>query len=203
MLSIIKRYIAPDIVATVPEDYLPQNYPWCFVISAGALSQRYHLAGALSLVTNKQGERSLRIIYGMFSDSWLKKNMRDDYPLTFWAARILNSVPGDEGAEKDRRYLKQWTKVLRRAYSPFWEYVHTPAWRFKNQSQMLLREGSQEDYRIGDEDGVENMPWREWPDCLQQEASVWLWRQSRYKRILDSQRIPLRRAGAASPDSFN
>ncbi|MTD38229.1 T6SS protein Cts1T [Erwinia sp. CPCC 100877] len=200
--TIITQHILPSIGSSISDDYLSQHYPWCFVISAAALQRRHSCAGAFMVLQGEKGERSLVVIYGAVSCLWLQKNMQAEFPMTFWAARILNSVDKNALAEKNWQSLWQWAKALKRAYSPFWEsFLLTPAWRFKKQSQVLLREGSQEDYRILNSDGVEVMPWKNWPGCVQQEAGIWIWRQSRHRRILDSQRIPLRRAEAQTPDA--
>ncbi|MTH46709.1 T6SS protein Cts1T [Intestinirhabdus alba] len=200
--ALITRHVLPVIGSPLPDEALPEQYPWCFAISPAALRGRYTCVGALAVLRSEEGEASLVAICGAVSYPWLKKNMRGDFPVTFWAARILNKVQKSDAAELDGKPLRQWLKALSRAYSPFWEsFALTPAWRFKNRSQALLREGSQADFYIRNHDGVEAMPWKNWPDCLQQEPGIWIWRQSRHKRILDSQRIPLRRAEATSPDA--
>ncbi|MGN7973791.1 T6SS protein Cts1T [Serratia sp. 22264] len=200
--SIITQQILPNIGSLMLEGYLPENYPWCFVISSSALRSKYHYAGAFMVFRGEQGEESLAVVYSAVSYQWLQRNMCAEFPLTFWAARILNNVQKNDLVEKNWRPLWQWVKALKRAYSPFWEsFALTPAWRFKNHSQVLLREGAQEDFHIRSSDGVEVMPWKNWPGCVQQEAGIWIWRQSRHRNILDSQRIPLRRAEAKSPNA--
>jgi hypothetical protein len=200
--SFITREILPNMDSSMPVDCLSESYPWCFVISAAALRGKCFYAGAFMVVQSEQGNKSLVVIYSVVSYRWLQKNMQAEFPMTFWATRILNNLRNSDVAENNWQPLWQWVKALKRAYSPFWEsFVLTPAWRFKNHSQVLLREGSQEDYHIRNSDGVEVMPWKNWPDCVQQEAGIWIWRQSRHRNILDSQRIPLRRAEAKPPDA--
>lgn len=198
--SIIIQQILPGIGSSLPDDYLPDHYPWSFVISSPSSRGHDAYSGAFMLRPGKGGVPSLVIIYGEAPLPWLKKNMQDEFPLTFWASRILNNVPDSDAVEKNWRPLLQWVKALRRAYSLLWEkLVLKSAWQFKNHSQLLLREGSQEDYRIQNRDGVETMPWKNWPDCIEQDAAIWIWRQSRHRKIVDSQRIPLRRAEAKPP----
>lgn len=199
--SIITQHILPNIGSSMLDNYLPEHYPWCFVISAASLRQRRSCVGAFMVLPGKQGEKLLVVLYSQVSYSWLQKNMHVEFPLTFWASRILNMARKDDVVTKDGQLLWQWVKALGRAYSPWREVVLTPAWRFKNQSQVLLREGSREDYCIRNNDGVETMPWKNWPDCVQQDVGIWIWRQSRHRKILDSQRIPLRRAEAKLPDA--
>ena len=200
--SFITQQILPNMGSLMPSDYLPEHYPWCFIISAAALRGKYSYVGAFMVLPGEQEEKSLIVVYSAVSYRWLQKNMRAEFPMTFWAARILNNVRKSDLAEKNWQPLWQWVKALRRSYSPFWEsFALTPAWRFSRHSQVLLKEGSQEDYHIHDSDGIEIMPWKNWPDCVQQEAGIWIWRQSRHRNILDSQRILLRRAEAESPDA--
>lgn len=199
--AIITQQICPNIGSSISEGLLEEDYPWCFVISGAALSQRHYCAGAFSLMTGEHGEKLLIVIYSMVSYSWLQKNLRSEYPLTFWAARVLNIKRKYDVVGGNQGILWQWFKALRWAYSPWRQFVLKPLWRFEHKSQMLLREGSQQDYRIRNSDGVEVMPWKNWPGCIQQEPEIWVWRQSRHRRILDSQRILLRRAEANPPDA--
>lgn len=199
--SIITQQILPGIGSSILDKYLPEHYPWCFAISAASLRQRHSCVGAFMVLPDKQGKKLLVVVYSPVSYSWLKKNMHVEFPLTFWASRILNMAPKNDLVKKDWQLLWQWVKALGRSYSPWRERVLTSAWQFKNQSQMLLREGSQEDYCIRNNDGVEIMPWKNWPDCIQQDAGVWIWRQSRHGKILDSRKISLRRAEAKLPEA--
>ncbi len=199
--AIITQQILPNIGSSMPDEYLPEHYPWCFVISAASLRQRHSCVGAFMVLPGEQGEKLLVVVYSPVSCLWLQKNMHVEFPLTFWASRILNMARKNDVVKKDWQLLWQWVKALGRTYSPWREFMLTPAWRFKNQSQMLLREGSQEDYCIRNSDGVEIIPWKNWPDCVQQDAGIWIWRQSRHRKILDSQRIPLRGAEAKLPDA--
>ncbi|MDS1916269.1 T6SS protein Cts1T [Enterobacter asburiae] len=200
--SIITQQIVPGICSSLSDDYLPEHYPWSFVISSPSSRGHNTYSGAFMLRAGKGGTPSLIIIYGEAPWPWLKENLQDEFPLTFWASRILNHVPDSDVVEKNWRPLWQRVKALRRTYSALWEkLVLTSARQFKNHSQMLLRGGAQEDYRIQNRDGVEAMPWQNWPDCIEQEVGIWIWRQSRHKKIVDSQRIPLRRAEAKPPDA--
>jgi len=200
----LQQAILPYMASSVPDDYLSESYPWCFVMPSPASKKgsRYY-AGALMVFRTAQGEKSAAVIYTSVSYGWLKKDLSSAFPVTFWMTRVLNHyVRKNEFSNGSWRSLREWVRALRRAYSPFWEsFALTPNFRFKNRSQVLLREGSQEDYRIRDSDGVEIMPWKNWPDCLAGEACIWLWRQSRHRKILDSQRIPLQRAEAEGPDA--
>lgn len=199
--AIIMQHVIPNIGVAAPDSYLPEHYPWCFIISAAALRHKSSCVGAFMVLRGEQGEKLPVVIYSVVSHAWLENNMHTEFPLTFWASRVLNITRQNDLLKKDWQPLAQWVKALRRAWSPWREFLLIPAWRFKNQSQMLLREGSQEDYRIHTNDGVDIMPWKNWPACIQQEAGIWIWRQSRHRNILDSQRILLRRAEAKSPDA--
>jgi len=200
--SIITKQILPVISSSLPEDFLPEHYPWCFVISSPSTWGGNAFSGAFMLRPGKGGVPSLIIIYGEARWPWLKKNMQNDFPLTFWASRFLNNVSDCDMAEKNWHSLSQWVKALDRSYWTIWEKLMlAPAWQFKNHSQVLLKEGSKEDYLIQNHDGIETMPWKNWPECVQQEAGIWIWRQSRHRKILDSQRIPLQRDEAKSPDA--
>lgn len=192
--SIITQKILPNINFDVADELSPKHYPWCFVISSSALSRQSYCAGAFNLLPGKNGEQLLVVICSVVSWSWLQKNMCDERPLTFWAARILNLVREGDIAAENAQLLSRWFRTLKGAYSPWRQFILKPVWRFENQSEMLLREGAHQDYQISNCDGVEVMPWKNWPDCVQYEAGIWIWRQSRHSKILYSQRIHLRHA---------
>ncbi|MGF9657377.1 T6SS protein Cts1T [Pantoea agglomerans] len=190
--SIITQHILPNIVSGMSEELSVEHYPWCFIISGAPQAKQRYCAGAFSLTSGKEGEKQLFVICSVVSASWLQKNMHTKYPLTFWAARILNLAGEKDMASKSWQPLYQWFRALRWAYSPWRQFLLKPTWRFEKQSKMLFREGSQQDYRIAEGDGVGVMPWKNWPDCLQREAGIWIWQQSRHRMVLDSQRISLR-----------
>ncbi|TBL68528.1 T6SS protein Cts1T [Hafnia alvei] len=198
--SIITRQILPNIGLSLTSDCLSERYPWCFIISRASFRKRRFYAGAFTLLTGEHGEQFLVVIFSSVSYSWLQKNMQTEFPLTFWASRVLNTVRNNDAVSKDWQSLWVWLKKLQVAYSP-WEFLLKPIWHFKNQSQMLLREGSREDYNIRRSDGVEVMPWTDWPGCTEHQLNIWSWRQSRHGKILDSLRVPLQRAEATSPDA--
>ncbi len=199
--SLIAQSVLPEMELSVNCNDLPEDYPWCFLVSGKEIGCKKYYAGALVNFRNVHGRRSSIIIYSALSYPWLKKNMSSQYPITFWMARILNIIPEIDRAEECWDQLRLWVTALQRSYSPFWEsIILTHSYQFKNRSQVLLREGSKEDYRIRDSDGVGVMPWKHWPDNIQEEAGVWLWRQSRHCKILDSQRILLQGDGAERPD---
>lgn len=199
--TIVSR-VLPRLIWSMSDNDLPARYPWCFVISNRARGRRPLYVGAFLTIPTTAGKSSLVVIYASVSYGWLKKNMQTEFPITFWAARVLNGVTQRDVAEKNWHLHRQWIKALRWSCSALLQRVIlTPAMQFKQHSQVLLREGSQEDYRICSSDGVELMPWKNWPDCISQEAGVWIWRQSRHRKVLDSQRIPLGRAEAKSPDA--
>lgn len=188
--AFISQKILSNMAAAMTDEYLSTAYPWCFVISSSTAQDKYHYVGACKILCNEQGEKSLVGMYSPVSHQWLNKNMQADFSLTFWMSRILNMVQENDFSARNTPLLRQWCTALQRAYSPFWEsFALTPAWRFKTRSQALLREGSQQDYCIRNSDGVDVMPWKNWPDCLLNESGIWLWRESRHRKILDSQRI--------------
>ncbi|CAH0160221.1 hypothetical protein SRABI13_00738 [Erwinia aphidicola] len=200
--NFIVKNVLMNMGEAMSDEYCSRGYPWCFVISAAALKVNKYYIGSFIIQPGEAGVESLVIIYSAVSSPWLEKNMLAEYPLTFWAARILNNRQKSDFSDKKWKTLFQWVKALKRSYSPFWEsFALKKAWSFNTLSQVLLMEGSKEDYGIRINDGVEAMPWKSWPDCIQQEEGIWVWRQSRHRKILDSRRIPLRGAEAKMPEA--
>lgn len=93
-------------------------------------------------------------------------------------------------ANKKNSHFLERIKALQIHYSPFLESVLIrKSYRFINTSEPLLSNCHILDNQIPINGGVEFMPWKNWPECIQNGNSVWLWRQSRYGRIIDSKKI--------------
>lgn len=200
--NFIMQNVLLNMGEAMSDEYCSRGYPWCFVISAAALQVNKYYVGSFMIQPGEAGLESVIIIYSAVSYPRLERIMHAKYPLTFWAARILNNQQQGDFSNKKWKTLFQWVKALKRAYSPCWEsFALKKAWRFSTLSQVLLKEGSKEDYGIRVNDGVEAMPWKNWPNCVQQEEGIWVWRQSRHRNILDSRWIPLLGAGAKTPES--
>ncbi|MDT3667832.1 hypothetical protein ROK90_17740 [Cronobacter dublinensis] len=122
----------------------------------------------------------------------LLQHARPVQSLAFWQMRILCLLTDEQQRIGERAAVRQWVQALRLSLAPGWvRWWVNPSWRFGQRAPALLMENCAADYRLGPEAGVETMPWREWPACINQENTIWIWRQSRHGKYIDSQRIAI------------
>ncbi|MBW7984870.1 T6SS protein Cts1T [Enterobacillus tribolii] len=191
--TFIKNRVLPGMHDALPGKSLPKNYPWCFILPPASLRRKTYYIGAFVPFDNARGERSFIALYSAVSYKWLQSNLALEFPAAFWMARILAGMKHEEITSGNYVYVRPWIKALQRSFSWFWESIAlTENFRFRNRSKFLLRECTDLDYEICGDDGVDIMPWKNWPECIQAGDCVWLWRQSRHNRLIESQRILLK-----------
>jgi len=167
-------------------------HPWCFVLPPLTPRSKDYIIGAFVIFNDPSGAYSFLVLYSSVSYGWLTKNLQSNYHIAFWLARILARLSKHEIYRQDFSSIQVWLRALKRSYSPLWEsMVLNEKFKFKNRSTSLLSECAEFDYEQCIDSGVEIMPWTEWPCCVQSEDYAWFWRQSRYGRITDSQKVLL------------
>ncbi|UIA88125.1 hypothetical protein LU631_01215 [Erwinia tracheiphila] len=181
--------IIPKITPTLSGQNLPINYPWCFVMPA---NKDGFCFGALLPVVSHREMKTVFALHIHISYSVLCENMKSNLHLAFWLSRILHSYQKEHIVTGTRTDLREWVKTLERSFSPFWEkLLINEQFRFRNRSELLLSFEGKDEGKITCDSGVDIMPWTNWPGCIRTEGKIWLWRQSRYGRIIDSQTILL------------
>lgn len=176
--------ILPAMQTTLPGQLLPGDYPWCFVLPPLGQKGRFYL-GAL---VNDGAAHSFPALYAAVSPSWLQKELSSHFHLAFWLARIMTACQKQEESGSDIA-LKKWLNLLASHYSSLRNRLLNERYRFSSHSALLLAGLCEYDERVMEAQGVDRMPWREWPECLRTGDRAWLWRQSRYGKIIDSQQI--------------
>lgn len=191
--TLIRDRVLPAMQDSLPGKPLPENYPWCFIVPPSALRRKTYCVGAFVSFENARGEKSIVALCCAVPYKWLKHNLTAEFSAPFWMARILAGIKPEEIARGNYGYVRPWIKALQRSYSYFWEsFALAENFRFGTRSKFLLREFTDLDYEICSDDGVDIMPWKNWPGCIQAGDCVWLWRQSRHNRLIESQRILLK-----------
>ncbi|MTD28153.1 hypothetical protein [Erwinia sorbitola] len=188
MLKFLQDTVEPAIRNLSQDDDISASYPWCFVFSAKELNRKKHYVGALTLYNNK----SLCVIYSHLTYDKVSEDFKKNFHIAFWLARILVLWLSKSKEDKNTSFISEWINSLKIHYSPFLESILIrKEYRFRNTSESLLSNYHCLDNQISVDGGVEFMPWTNWPECIQSGSFVWIWRQSRHGRIIDSRKIPI------------
>ncbi|MDN8542906.1 hypothetical protein QZH36_15910 [Erwinia sp. BC051422] len=182
--AVLAEKVVPAMQMTLPGQLLPAHYPWCFILPPLRKKGRCYVG---ALVNSRAA--GLSAIYAAVSVQWLQKELASDFHIAFWLARIMMAQQNQDGVVNQDIYLKNWVNLLRSRYSPFRERLLNERYRFSYHADLLLAELSEYDRSITEEKGVGSMPWPDWPEIIQTDRKAWLWRQSRYGKIIDSQHI--------------
>lgn len=194
ILDFIKNTIKSDIYDLVHDNETFDSYPWCFVFSAKDLCREHYYIGALTISKNNCNKDDLCVIFSRLPYNKISEEFKKKFHIAFWQARILATRHGQRNDNRKSFHFMEWIKALQIHYSPFLESVLIRKnYRFVNTSESLLSNCHILDNQISINAGVEFMPWNNWPECVQSGDFVWLWRQSRYGRIIDSKKIPIPR----------
>ena len=203
--DILLGEVIPQMEATFAGQCLSDTHPWCFVMPVNVGKKKYYYFGALITGIESAETQPVFALYSRVSYRWLHENLQSNFHAAFWLSRMLIGIQRQDGVVSDRASLQDWIKSLRRSYSPFWESLAiNEQYKFRNRSELLLSELSESEEKIHSDNGIEIMPWKGWPGCIQMERNVWLWRQTRYGKIIDSQKIHFRQEGKQhSPVAHN
>ncbi|WP_380182279.1 hypothetical protein [Kalamiella sp. sgz302252] len=173
--------IVPAMRPTLPGQLLPKAYPWCFVLPPLGKRDRFYVG---ALTTDEKA--AVSALYAAVSYRWLQEALATNFHPGFWLARIMTV---QQGVAHQDRPLKSWLDLLRSHYSPLREKLLNESYRFRSQSDLLLAGHGEFDDILTEDKGVGRMPWPEWPAAIRAGNQAWLWRQSRYGKIIDSQRL--------------
>lgn len=187
--NIKDKYLISNICEIINENRLISDleiaYPWCFVLVSEPKEKRGYFVGSF-LVREHDNKKEVVLSYAKVQRNWILKDFNSESTLPFWLSRILNieQIGSHIYIENEQ---KKWLSALQFYYRPFLESILlTNKFRFMQRSHCLLEVNSQADLFITEDDGISLMPWKNWPACTQAYPACWLWRQSRFKKILES-----------------
>ncbi|WON77490.1 hypothetical protein [Serratia sp. UGAL515B_01] len=177
LLEQVTRQMAPSHMTST----VFAHYPWSFAAPAPAIWPRHYVIGAFL-----PGTTPPVALYAVVSGEGLfpPLGMRDSLP--FWLARTLTSPMTVVIDAKREAEIRHWCKLLQRmliAGRPALSSNTLPLW------EGLRDARCEADVEIGSEHGVDAMPWMEWPGCIRNEETIWIWRQSRYGKVIESQKM--------------
>lgn len=192
ILKFLQDTVVSEINHISQNDEISDDYPWCFVFSENKRHPKYYYIGALTISKNNYNKDSLCIIFSRLTYDQISKDFKKKFHLSFWQARILTTRQEKRITDKQDTHFFEWIRSLQRHYSPFLESILIrKSYRFFNTSESLLSNCHVLDNQVPINGGVEFMPWKNWPECIQSGNFVWLWQQSRYGRVIDAKKVPI------------
>ena len=188
--SILKASVLPELAASFTNDWLAEDYPWCFILPLMQGEKKKFYIGSFIIRKQRAASDCLSVLYSVVNQEWILKNVSTNYHLAFWLSRILLVTERNETSLHSHTTTKEWLSSLILSYSPFWEaLIINERVKFRYKSELLISSCCKADEKLRSDDGVDIMPWRDWPGCVQKDDYAWIWRQSRYGRTIDSKRI--------------
>ncbi|PKH20854.1 hypothetical protein CIG19_16830 [Enterobacterales bacterium CwR94] len=181
-LQQVNAQLAPSLL-TAPAW---QRYPWCFVMPDQEANRRHFFVGAFipSSVTPNVA------LYAWVNESWLLRQLLTRESLPFWLSRAL--VPLLHGGAQPHQLeeVRKTCRLLQRAGQPGrrgWNRHQPDPLPELDEQLRAVRCSADEEWE--EKHGVDAMPWRDWPGCIQNVDTIWLWRQSRYGKVIEAQII--------------
>lgn len=192
VLSFLQNIVEPVIADIYSGDDTTDNYPWCFVFSTQETHPEKYYVGALMVSQKNDSKNHLCAIFSRLSYNRLLADLERNFHLAFWQSRILAYSQLKSEPDNNKKNTSLWISALHRYYSPLWESLFIRKnHKFINTCDFLLSNIHILDNQTSINSGVPFMPWKNWPECIQSSNTVWLWRQSRHGRIIDSKKISI------------
>ncbi|MFH8136197.1 hypothetical protein ABU178_18770 [Pantoea osteomyelitidis] len=167
----------------------PECYPWCFLLADRKENSKNIFLGALATLFEKH-EKTVFLSYLSLNSDEARRNLLSAHHLAFWQARILALLVDNEDSGINKKMWREWTVSLQRSLSPFREkLLIKPEFCFDYKKSVLLSPCCKTDFDLMPDAGVENMPWKAWPQVIRKSNESWLWRQNRQARIIDCQKV--------------
>ncbi|SFN56847.1 hypothetical protein SAMN05216516_110122 [Izhakiella capsodis] len=182
------QYVSLNMQLPLP---LSESYPWCFVSPAYTINQQHFIMGAFlpawQIIKNRPG--ALYVIIRKENVIRLLQHAGNE-TLPFFMMRILALLDARGEQEEYKKNIYSWLLRLqcmlpKMRCSRQLIYVNGRRWEIDSLRLQLC----DFDFRYQSEDGVEVMPWLDWPNCILSQKKIWLWRQKRDGKILDLQKL--------------
>lgn len=157
-------------------------YPWCFVMPAYAVSTGAYLAGAFIPADEASPSAAVCVL---FSARKMEQQLKSETNLPFWMMRSLAALDRYNNCEEIESDCHD---LMALNFPPVWRPKKWgSAQRLKIQARLSdIR--CDADLALEGKSGVDVMPWRNWPGCVLESEFLWLWRQNRHGKIIESQR---------------
>lgn len=183
------QLITSEMRSSILVELETEHYPWCFITAERNQQSKYFLIGAF-IRTVENESIPLKALYLRVEHGWLVSRCRKVTNPAFLLSRALLAI-GTRFINANQQELNQFFHYLQR-YIQLSSCKQLKLAEQRSMSEMLaelLKSQCDFDDKLVLENGVRGMPWRDWPDCIQHNNSVWLWRQSKYKKYIEVQKI--------------
>lgn len=183
------QLITAEMRSSLLVGLVTEDYPWCFVTAERNQRSQYILIGAFIRKVENDAI-SFKALYLRVSHSWLVSRCQIVTNPAFILSRAL-LVINTRFISANQQELNKFFQYLQRNIQLL-SCKQLKLEQQKSVSEMfdeLVKSQCDIDDKLVLENGVEGMPWRDWPDCLQHNNTVWLWRQSKYKKYIEVQKI--------------
>lgn len=167
------------------------HYPWCFVAPDSTSSSRHYTIGAF-LPPQCTTIGPPEMLYARVDECWLLKHLQSPVGMPLWLSRALVPLINGVARPLQNKEVRQVCHVLQRLHAP-----ERRLWKPRvsqmqaRQLEYLCARQCEADDHLQREYGVDAMPWMNWPGCIQHNQWIWLWRQSRHGKIIESQKVSI------------
>lgn len=181
--------VAAEMCSSLLAGIETEDYPWCFIAADPNKRSQYFLIGAFIRKVDKD-PTSIKALYMRVEHHWLVSQCQTLTNPAFWLSRAL-LVIRTRLINADRQQLNKFYRCLQRNIQLLTskELKSTQQQGLSVMLDELVKSQCDTDDNLVLENGVEGIPWRAWPNCIQNNNTVWLWRQSRFKKCLEVQKI--------------
>lgn len=161
--------------------------PWSFVLAPGSLrfSGRLYVAGVMADSCDRVGRRHPFLIFLQVKSTWLQHNLTRADNALFWMARLLARHASPAVATEP--LAGKTNPSLRDELDWMWSGGRFSAWRWLTRAPAVpdltfardcARYASGAGIDVAKSlTGVAQMPWADWPRCLEHSGGGWFWQQ--------------------------
>lgn len=183
------QQITTEMRSSMLIDLEMDDYPWCFITANRAPRSRSFLIGAfIRTVVNEK--ISTKALYLQVEHSWLLARCRALNNPAFILGRALLMIETRFNGV-DRQELNKLFRYLRRNIQLLGckQLTSTEQKRLCEMYDELIKSQCSSDDMFLLENGVAEIPWKDWPSCIKRDGTAWLWRQSKYKKYIEVQKV--------------
>ncbi|ANS44523.1 hypothetical protein [Serratia inhibens] len=185
LVETVMRQMEPSILASPA--FL--RYPWCFLAPDSTKGARYFFVGAF-LPSQITTDVLPEMLYVRVSERWLLDHLQEHVGLPLWLSRALVPLINRPSWNQQSEEVRQACRFLQRLLASergVWGRCVLPTQAQQLENLYAMR--CEADEELLGEHGVDAMPWMNWPGCIQHNESIWLWRQSRHGKVIESQKV--------------
>ncbi|HBZ14422.1 MAG TPA: hypothetical protein DEO73_01505 [Pantoea sp.] len=162
------------------------RYPWCFVMSVDGISADHYLTGALVFDDNTETPHGVCVL---LRASEMVRLLTIEDSLPFWMMRSLSTLAQHDNPRHICEQIEADCRdLVASSLSSGWRSKLSNSAQLSHIHTRLSDMRCDADFELEGKRCVDVMPWRSWPECVSDSEFLWLWRQNRHGKIIESQR---------------